>query len=77
MSGRGVFLNNRCMDNLFVNRMITPVEDAAGSEADKTRGRVRKEKTEPILEISIGYLHSIKILLKIHFRCAPVFSNDP
>jgi hypothetical protein len=25
------------MDNLFLNRMITPVEDAAGGEADKTR----------------------------------------
>jgi hypothetical protein len=23
------------MDNLFLNRMITPVEDAAGGEADK------------------------------------------
>jgi hypothetical protein len=27
------------MDNLFLNRMITPVEDAAGGEADKTRGK--------------------------------------
>jgi hypothetical protein len=30
--GQGVFLNNRYMDNLFINRMITP-------EADKTRGK--------------------------------------
>ena len=39
MRGRGVFLNRRSRDNLFLNRMITPVEDAAGGEADKTRGR--------------------------------------
>jgi hypothetical protein len=36
---RGVFLNTRSMDNLFLNRMTTPVEDAAGGEADKTRGK--------------------------------------
>ena len=34
--GRGVFLNSRSVDNLFLNRVITPVEDAAGGEADKT-----------------------------------------
>jgi hypothetical protein len=27
------------MDNLFLNRMITPVEDTDGGEADKTRGK--------------------------------------
>jgi hypothetical protein len=27
------------MDNLFLKRVITPVEDAAGGEADKTRGK--------------------------------------
>ncbi len=32
LRGRGVFLNSRCMDNLFLNRMITP-------EADKLRGK--------------------------------------
>jgi hypothetical protein len=26
------------MDNLFLNRVITPGEDTAGGEADKTRG---------------------------------------
>jgi len=36
---RGVFLNTCSMDNLFLNRMTTPVEDAAGGEADKTRGK--------------------------------------
>jgi hypothetical protein len=32
-------LKSRYTDNLFLNRMITPVEDAACSEADKTRGK--------------------------------------
>jgi hypothetical protein len=32
MRGRGVFLNSRSMDNLFLKRVITP-------EADKTRGK--------------------------------------
>jgi hypothetical protein len=27
------------MDNLFLNRMITPVKDTAFGEADKTRGK--------------------------------------
>jgi hypothetical protein len=27
------------MDNLFLKRVITPVEDAAAGEADKTRGK--------------------------------------
>jgi hypothetical protein len=27
------------MENLFLNRVITPVKDAAGGEADKTRGK--------------------------------------
>jgi hypothetical protein len=31
-AGHGVFQNNRYMDDLFLNRMITP-------EADKTRGK--------------------------------------
>jgi hypothetical protein len=39
LRGRRVFLNRRSRDNLFLNRMITPVEDAAGGEADKTRGK--------------------------------------
>ena len=39
LSPREVFLNSRSMDNLFLNRVITPVEDAAGGEADKTRGK--------------------------------------
>ena len=52
------------MDNLF----FKPHELAA---------RDRKEKTETIFEISIGSLHNFKILLKIQFRCAPVFSDNP
>jgi hypothetical protein len=27
------------MDDLFLNRMTTPIEDAAGGETDKTRGK--------------------------------------
>jgi hypothetical protein len=52
------------MDNLFLNRM------------NSWKGVV-KEKQETIFEISIGSLHYFKILLKIGFRSAPVFSNDP
>jgi hypothetical protein len=52
------------MDNLFLNRM-------------NSRQGIVKKKLETIFEISIGSLHNFKILLKIQFRCAPVFSNDP
>jgi hypothetical protein len=62
--GRGVFLNNRSMDDFFLNRM-------------NSRQGVVKKKQETIFEISIDSLHDIKILLKIRFRYAPVFSNDP
>ena len=64
MRGRGVFLNSRCMDNLFLNRM-------------NSRLWIVKKKQETIFEISIGSLHYFKILLKIKFRYAPVCSNDP
>jgi len=63
MRGLCVFLNNRCMDDLFLNRM-------------NSRQGIVKKKLETIFEISIGSLHNFKILLKIQFRCAPVFSND-
>jgi len=62
--GRGVFLNNRYMDNLFLNRM------------NSWQGIVKK-KQEAIFEISIGSLHHFKILLKTRFRYLSVFSNDP
>ncbi len=62
--GRGVFLNNRYLDNLFLNRM-------------NSRQGIVKKKQGTIFEISIGSLHCFKILLKIQFRYAPVFSNDP
>jgi len=32
------------MDNLILKRAITPVEDAAGGEADKTRGKGSQRK---------------------------------
>ena len=64
MRGRGVSLNNRCMDNLFLNRM-------------NSRQGIVKKKQETIFEISIGSMYYFKILLKIQFRYAPVFSNNP
>jgi hypothetical protein len=64
MSGRRVFLNSRCMDDIFLNRM------------NSWQGIVKKNQ-ETIFEISIGSLQYLKILLKIRFRYAPVFSNDP
>jgi hypothetical protein len=64
MRGRGVFLNKRCMDNLFLNRM-------------NSRQGIVKKKQETIFKISIGSMHYFKILLKIKYRYAPVFTNDP
>jgi len=52
------------MDNLFLNRM-------------NSRQKIVKKKQETIIEISIGSMYYFKILLKIQFRYAPVFSNDP
>jgi len=52
------------MDNLFLNRM-------------NSRQGIVKKKQEAIFEISIGSLHYFKILLKIRFWYAPVFSYDP
>jgi hypothetical protein len=64
MKGQKVFLNNRYMDNLFLNRM-------------NSRQGIVKKKQETIFEISIGFLYHFKILLKTRFRYAAVFSNDP
>jgi len=64
MRREGVFLNNRYMDNLFLNRM-------------NSRQGLVKKKQETIFEISIGSQHHFKILLKIQFRYAPVFPKDP
>ena len=61
--GRGVFLNHRYMDNLFLNRM-------------NSRQGIVKKKQKTIFEISIDSLHYFKILLKNQCRYAPVFSND-
>ena len=44
MRGRGVFLNRRSMDNLFLNRM-------------NSRQGIVKKKQETIFEISIDSLH--------------------
>jgi len=42
-----------------------------------SRQGIVKKKQEPIFETSIGFLHYFKIPLKIRFRYALVFSNDP
>jgi hypothetical protein len=42
-----------------------------------SRQGIVKKKQETIFEISIGFLHYFKILLKLRFRYALVFSNDP
>jgi len=61
---RGVFLNCRSMDNLFLNRV------------NSCQGLVKKEQ-EPIFEKSIGLPYNLQFLLKMRFRHAPVLSNDP
>ena len=62
LKGRGVFLNNRSMDDLFLNRMITPVEDAAGGEADKTRGKGSYRKNR---KLSLKNQYFICVILKL------------
>ena len=49
--GRGVFLNNRSMDNLFLNRM-------------NSRQGIVKKKQETIFGISIGSLRYFIFLLR-------------
>jgi hypothetical protein len=51
MNGRGVFLNRRSMDNLFLKRV------------NSWQGLVKKEQ-EPIFEKSIGLSHDLKISFK-------------
>jgi hypothetical protein len=66
-------LNNRSMDNLFLNRMITPRADKpAGGQGSRQGGVMKKQETT--FEISIGSSYYFQVLLKIRFRCAPVFS---
>ena len=59
------------MDNFF----LKPHDHARGRQ-DFRQGIVKK-KQETIFEILIGFQHCFKIILKIRFRYAPVFSNDP
>jgi len=47
MKGRGVFLNSRYMDNLFLKRM-------------NSRQGIVMKKQETIFEISISLLHNLK-----------------
>jgi hypothetical protein len=65
------------MDNLFFNRMITPEADKPAWGGQDSRLGIEKKKLKTIFEISMGCLHNFKILLKIQFRCAPVYSHDP
>ena len=58
------FLNSRCMDDLFLNRM------------NSRQGMVKK-KQETIFEISIGSLHYFKILLKRKFGMRLSFLTIP
>jgi len=53
------------MDNLLLNRMITPEADKpAGGGQDSRKGIVKKKQGN-IFEISIGSMHYFLILLKI------------
>ena len=61
---RGVFLNNRSMDNLFLNRM------------NLRQGTVKKNQ-KTICEISISFQRYFRILLQIRFWYAPVFLTIP
>jgi hypothetical protein len=45
--GRGIFLNSRCMDDLFLNRM-------------NSRPGIVKKEQEPILKISTEHMHYVK-----------------
>jgi len=67
-------LSNRSMDNLFLNRMITPKADkpAGGGQGSRQGGVMKKQET--IFDISIGSSYYFQVLLKIRFRYAPVFS---
>jgi len=62
--GRGVFLNRRSMDNLFLNRV------------NSWQGLVKKEQ-EPIFEKSKGLPQNLQFILRCDFSYAPVLSNDP
>jgi hypothetical protein len=64
--------------------MITPVEDAACGEADKPSGGgqdsrqgIVKKKQETIFEISIGFQHYFRIILKIRFGIHLFFRTIP
>ena len=64
MRGRGVFLNRRSMDNLFLNRM-------------NSRQGIVKNKQEAIFEISIGSPRYIKFFLRYDFGMRLLFLTIP
>jgi hypothetical protein len=75
MRGRGDFQNGRCMDNLYLNRMITPEADKPAKGGQDSRQGIVKKEQEIIIEISTGSLRCLKISIKIRFRHALVISN--
>jgi hypothetical protein len=64
LRGRGVFLNRRSMDNLYLNRM-------------NSRQGIVKKKQEAIFEISIGSPRYIKFILRYDFGMRLFFLTIP
>ncbi len=64
MRGRGVFLNCRSMDNLFLNRTNSRQENV-------------KKKQEAIFKISIGSPRYIKFFLRYDFGMRLFFLTIP
>jgi hypothetical protein len=61
------------MDNLFLNRMLTPEADKPSGGGQDSRQGIVKKKQETIFKISIDSMHYFKTPFKIRFRYAPVF----
>jgi hypothetical protein len=55
------------MDNLFLNRMITPEADKPARGGQDSRQGIVKKKQETIFLISIGSQHCFRIILKYDF----------
>jgi hypothetical protein len=64
MRGRGVFLNKRCMDNLFLNHM-------------NSRQGIVKKKLDTIFEISIGFCIILKFFSRCNFGVSLFFLTIP
>jgi len=53
------------MDDLFLNRMITPEANKPTGGGQASQQRIEKKTQKIIFEISIGSLHHFKTLLKM------------